>query len=298
MSTEPATRPADPNPQSRPGPPGPAPEPIHEGLTPPTGWHFLHLFYRIDQAALSRMSMAERDLARASLVASLSDLRGPSANEAQCFATPGHKAAFGIVMAGPDLKAIHSGQLALESSPAGQFLIPTYSFYSITEISEYVPDEAAYAAILRDREGMDPTTSLFQTRVKQYASRLDAMNHHRLYPEFPEWPCICFYPMNKIRVEPHQNWYETPFAERMALMADHGKSGMKYAGKVSQVITASTGLDDWEWGVTLWGKNPAYLKDIVYTMRFDRASARYAAFGPFYFGYIVPPAELAEILRI
>ena len=75
-------------------------------------------------------------------------------------------------------------------------------------------------------------------------------------------------------------------------MSHHGRSGMKFAGKVSQLITASTGLDDWEWGVTLWARNPAYLKDIVYTMRFDESSAKYALFGDFYFGYILPPDEL------
>ena len=77
-------------------------------------------------------------------------------------------------------------------------------------------------------------------------------------------------------------------------MSQHGKSGMKFAGKVTQVITASTGLDDWEWGVTLWARNPSYLKDIVYTMRFDESSAKYALFGAFYFGYILPAGRAAR----
>ena len=81
-------------------------------------------------------------------------------------------------------------------------------------------------------------------------------------------------------------------------MGQHGKSGMRFAGRVSQLITASTGLDDWEWGVTLWAKNPAYLKEIVYTMRFDESSAIYALFGPFYFGYIQGADELLQTLRL
>ena len=123
------------------------------------------------------------------------------------------------------------------------------------------------------------------------------MNRQRLTPEFPDWPCLCFYPMSKMR-QGEQNWYLLPFEERAELMSQHGKSGMKFAGKVTQVITASTGLDDWEWGVTLWARNPSYLKDIVYTMRFDESSAKYALFGPFYFGYILPPAELLDAIRI
>ncbi|MCZ7630557.1 MAG: chlorite dismutase family protein [Microthrixaceae bacterium] len=39
------------------------------------------------------------------------------------------------------------------------------------------------------------------------------------------------------------------------------------------MITGSTGLDDYEWGVTLFCVNPDDLKDVVYTMRFDEASA-------------------------
>ena len=53
-----------------------------------------------------------------------------------------------------------------------------------------------------------------------------------------------------------------------------------------QVVTGSTGVDDYEWGVTLFAENPDDLKEVVYTMRFDEASAIYADFGPFYTGMI------------
>ena len=174
--------------------------------------------------------------------------------------------------------------------------MPTYSFYSITEVSEYVPNTEQYAEILK-REGVDPESPTYQTKVNAYAQRLGPMNRQRLTPEFPDWPCLCFYPMSKMR-QGEQNWYLLPFEERSELMSAHGKSGMKFAGKVTQVITASTGLDDWEWGVTLWGRNPSYLKDIVYTMRFDESSAKYALFGPFYFGFILPPGEVLDAVRL
>jgi chlorite dismutase len=103
--------------------------------------------------------------------------------------------------------------------------------------------------------------------------------------------------MSKMRAA-EQNWYLLPFATRSELMSQHARSGMKFAGRVSQLITASTGLDDWEWGVTLWARNPSYLKDIVYTMRFDESSAKYALFGEFYSGYILSPDELLEAVRL
>ena len=79
----------------------------------------------------------------------------------------------------------------------------------------------------------------------------------RLYPSLPPEgkPVFCFYPMTKRR-EAHANWYATPFDERNAMMRDHGKSGRTFAGKVVQLITGSTGLDDFEWGVTLFAVTP------------------------------------------
>jgi len=37
--------------------------------------------------------------------------------------------------------------------------------------------------------------------------------------------------------------------------------------------------------------NPAALKEIVYEMRFDPVSARYAEFGPFFTGLVLEPAD-------
>jgi len=274
-----------------------ASEQIPATLVPERGWHFFHLFYRVDRARLDRISNDDRHRGLEEFRRLLRAKPPGAPEQIQCFAVPGHKADFGIVMAGPDLRAIHDVQMAVQASSLGPALHPAYSFYSITEVSEYVPDEAEYARILREREGLDPESSMFKTKVAAYAERLGPMNRQRLYPEFPNWPCLCFYAMSKMRTA-DQNWYLLPFAARSELMSQHGRSGMKFAGRVSQVITASTGLDDWEWGVTLWARNPSYLKDIVYTMRFDESSARYALFGDFYFGYILPPDELLETIRL
>jgi chlorite dismutase len=120
----------------------------------------------------------------------------------------------------------------------------------------------------------------------------------RLYPTIPptaqHMPAWCFYPMSKKRAA-DANWYTLPFEERKELMHEHGVSGRRFAGRIVQYITASTGLDDYEWGVTLFGVHPDDLKDVVYTMRFDQASAVYAEFGPFYTGMVVSVEELAAL---
>jgi len=109
----------------------------------------------------------------------------------------------------------------------------------------------------------------------------------RLYPQLPPegMTAFCFYPMSKRRGDEH-NWFALPYEERDALMRGHGKSGREFKGRVLQLVTGSTGLDDWEWGVTLFGNRPDDIKDCVYTMRFDEASTLYAEFGPFYTGMV------------
>jgi chlorite dismutase len=75
-------------------------------------------------------------------------------------------------------------------------------------------------------------------------------------------------------------------------MGGHARTGRKYAGKISQLITGSAGLDDWEWGVTLMAERLDDVKSIVYEMRFDEVSARYGEFGPFYINLRLSPADL------
>jgi peroxiredoxin len=175
----------------------------------------------------------------------------------------GHKCDVAIMALHADLRELRSLQTAVQH--AGLDVVD--SFVSLTEVSEYA-------------KGMP-----------------EEMLQSRLYPVLPPegknaW---CFYPMSKKR-EAHANWFSLPFDDRRDLMMDHGKSGRTFAGRIVQLITGSTGLDDWEWGVTLFGVNPDDLKDVVYTMRFDAASALYAEFGPFYTGMVTPVEELVRAI--
>jgi chlorite dismutase len=126
------------------------------------------------------------------------------------------------------------------------------------------------------------------TEISEYAAGVpEEMRNMRLYPQLPpeDKPAWCFYPMSKRR-NPEQNWFTLDFDKRKELMYEHGASGRKFSGRVLQVITGSTGIDDYEWGVTLFCVHPDDLKAVVYTMRFDEASATYAEFGPFYTGIV------------
>jgi len=260
------------------------------------GWHCLHLFYSVDQSHLNRFDESARSAGREELAEILNPKREGTPDRLQSSIVSGHKADLGVMALDPDPLVLDSLQQSIRSSTLGSALVATDSFVSITEVSEYVPTAEQYAEKLKS-DGTDPSDPAFEAKLNAYSQRLPAMNKQRLYPDFPPFPVTSFYPMNKIR-DPHANWYCEPFSSRSALMSEHATSGIKFAGRVSQLITASTGFDDWEWGVTLWGRAPEHIKEIVYTMRFDQASARYAEFGPFYISYIMPPAEAIAHLKL
>ena len=177
----------------------------------------------------------------------------------------GHKADIAFMLLGEDLWRLRDAQTALAQT--GLEIVDSY--VSLTEISEYA-------------EGIP-----------------EQMRNSRLYPELPppDKPAFCFYPMSKRRNE-QANWFTLPFEERLELMHEHGASGRTFAGRVLQVVTGSTGVDDFEWGVTLFAQHPDDLKEVVYTMRYDKASAIYAEFGPFYTGIVDELEVVLEHLSI
>ncbi|MCR9199359.1 MAG: heme-dependent peroxidase [Planctomycetaceae bacterium] len=269
-------------------------------LPPPTtkmseGWHSLHIYYKVDQAVLMQLSDQARGEGRDHVIRTLSEGDHLPART-QVSIVSGHKADIGLMMLDPDPLKIDAITQEIRNSAIGAALIPTYSFVSITEISEYVPSVEQYAERLT-REGTAPGDPAFEAKVNAYRQRLPAMNKQRIYPEIPPFPVITFYPMNKAR-HPLANWYTEPFSSRSAMMAEHATSGIKFAGRVSQLITASTGFDDWEWGVTLWSRAPEHIKEIVYEMRFDTASAKYAEFGEFYVSYAASIEDALAHVRL
>ena len=173
----------------------------------------------------------------------------------------GHKADLAVMALSSDMRDLKALQTVVQHSG----LAVVDSYVSLTEVSEYA-------------QGVP-----------------EAMINARLYPQLPPagknaW---CFYPMSKRR-NSGENWFTLPFDQRKELMEEHGRSGRNFAGRVVQLVTGSAGLDDFEWGVTLFAVHPDDLKEVVYTMRFDEASAVYAEFGAFYVGMVTPVAELVH----
>ena len=284
---------------SRPGAPSAHPSPAAGGevsLSPFEGWHCRHLYYRFCRSTLK--ALRPEDLENGA--EEIQQILDPSGQHAptriQVASTSGQRADFGVMALDADPLKLDSVHHRLMASALGSALVPAYSFVSLTEVSEYVPTVEQYGQRLVV-EGEDPNGPGYRAKLKAYESREEMMRKQRLHPEFPAWPIQCFYPMNKKR-KVGENWFALPFDERNKMMAEHGRSGMKFGGKVTQLITASIGFDDWEWGVTLWARNPQFIKDIVYVMRFDEASARYAEFGPFFIGYVCSAGDMLRQCRV
>lgn len=269
---------------------------VEPSLVPEEGWHCCHLFYSFDRAKLTAASAEQVKTGREELIEMLGSPSVDKPERLQVSLVSGHKADFGLMLMDPNPLRIDALHQRILASPLGPMLVPTYSFISMSEVSEYVPTVEQYGQKLIE-EGETEGSPVYEAKIKAYADREPMMRKQRLTPDFPAWPATCFYPMNKKR-KVGENWFTVPVEERRSMMSEHARSGMAFAGRVTQLITVSVGLDDWEWGVTLWAKNPQYLKDIVYRMRFDEASARYAEFGPFYTSYVTTAVEMLDHCRV
>ena len=253
------------------------------GLPPETleGWSALHQLFTLDRNALRSLAPeALRDV-RCESAESLAALTRPEGEGwSAVVSLVGSTADLMLMHFRPTLEDLGAAQRTVARMPVMQFLTPATYFLSITELGLY-----QLAAHGQD----DPQK---EARIK--AERESAHTKRRLYPTIPaDMPYVSFYPMSKRR-DTGQNWYTLPLQDRSKLMHSHGLTGRRYAGRVLQIISGAIGLDKWEWGVTLFAKDPLDFKKLVTEMRFDEASAKYAEFGDFYVGRLTTPEQWAD----
>ena len=256
------------------------------------GWYAFHQVLAWDRSALREVPVGELPSIHRRAIEKLDAMAAPAGGGwTSVVPLIGSRGDVMFVHFRPTLDAIGEAQRALAKEALFDVLAPVYSFLSVTEAglyhatSQLVQDAAARGGTVGDEE----YRRAMAERVK--AERASAHVQRRLFPEQPEdMPYVCFYPMSKKR-DVGANWYSLPVEERSRLMWSHGLTGRRYAGQIVQVITGAIGFDAWEWGVTLFAKDPLAFKKIVTDMRFDEVSAKYAAFGEFFVGKRVSPRE-------
>lgn len=257
-------------------------------LVPREGWHVMHLFYHVDHAQWALYSDDEKRQAKTRLTELVQEIRATPDTHLLIFSIATPKADLGFMLLTPDLQVANLFEKQLSLSLGPEILSPTYSYLSQTEGSEYTTTSEQYAAeTLVGEKGFMEGSPEFVAGMKEFEDRMAHYLKHRLYPVLPDWPVICFYPMSKRR-NGADNWYSLDYDARRKLMAGHAKVGRTYSGRILQLITGSTGLDEFEWGVTLLAKDTIDIKSIVYEMRFDEVTARYGEFGDFYIGMQLP----------
>lgn len=261
-------------------------------LRPQEGLGALHLFYRVDLTAWQAKSDEERATALDRLDAIIAMARAEPQTQVVTLSMFA-RADMGFMILMPDLHALNTLEKNITASLGPDVLLPEFTYLSMTEKSEYTQKDEDYAAELEKNEGIARGSAESEAKLIAFRERIQHYTHDRLYPVLPEWEYFCFYPMSKRRGV-GQNWYALDFQKRRELMGGHMRVGRTYAGRVRQLVTGSTGLDDWEWGVTLFAHNPYDIKAIVYEMRFDEVTHTYGEFGPFYNGL---PLPLREIYR-
>ena len=268
----------------------------HSSELPPAsleGWYVLHQSIELDWAGLRGADPAETRAALRSFAALAERWSGGSG--------PGWSGVYRVAGGGIDFLILHfrdtfdrlvEAVRELKLSAWGDHALVREEYLSVVELGLYsLTRELSGRIDPGDREAWDAALAdaLAEERRKGYVRR-------RLAPRQPEhMPYVCYYPMDKRR-NPGQNWYRLSLEERAGLMAAHGRLGRRFAGRISQVISGSMGLDDWEWAVTLWAADPLEFKAIISEMRYDAASADFAEFGPFLVGKRMPGAEYETLL--
>ena len=244
------------------------------------GWYVLHDVRRVNWDAWREAPDRRRERALAEGTEYLSAaerVADAEAGDSATYAIVGHEADLMIVHLRPTLEELNALERQFERTALAGVTERTDSYVSVTEASGY----GGARGYFENDEEVD-------AGMKRYIES-------RLYPEIPDADYVSFYPMDKRR-DPEYNWYDLPFDERAEHMSSHGEIGKGYAGKVSQIISGSVGLDDHEWGVTLFADDPTDIKDLIYEMRFDPSSSKYAEFGRFRFGRRFDPANLGAFL--
>jgi hydrogen peroxide-dependent heme synthase len=259
------------------------------------GWAILHRMFRFDRRRWDELGGERKRAVEREAVALFESLARDADTDLGLAQLLGHKGELMLTHYARTFDALGDVQARVDKLALRDYLEPMESYVSILELGLY-EHTAKIHAELRDR-GLKPHSEAWNAAfdaMMDEAAR-EPRNAARLFARIPRRRYVCFYPMNKKR-DGADNWYATPYAERAKMMLEHGKIGRSFHGHVTQVISGSIGFDDWEWGVDLYADDPLVFKKLVYAMRFDEASARFAEFGRFWTGMQFSVAQLGVFL--
>ena len=265
---------------------------MHNPFVPESleGWSVLHLMYRVRWDRLRGASQS--DLQRLADEATRA-LAVPDAGATAAVQMLGHKADLMFICFRRGFEQLAQAQLALSRTELSGYLEATTSYVSIVELGMYEMTGKIHEQLgAKHKPGSEEFERAFDAEMETQRQRVMS----RLFIEVPQLALRLLLSDEQASRRECSTGTRRRSSGARRMMREHGMIGRHYAGKVTQVISGSIGYDDWEWGVDLFAQDPLVFKKLIYEMRFDEASAKFAEFGPFYTGLQFDITQLAAYL--
>jgi chlorite dismutase len=155
-------------------------------LRPKEGWHVLHLYYRIDFGSWHLLSNEEKFAAKTSFSELIQKIRAFPQTQLLTLSMISPKADLGFMLLTEDLHVANSAEKELGLALGPDVLTPAYSFYSLTERSEYTTSEEEFATSLIGEKGLSKDSAEFSQAIEDFRARMKKYLQDRLYPNLPD----------------------------------------------------------------------------------------------------------------
>ena len=155
--------------------------PDSDRIIPREGWHVLHLFYHIEQTQWSLYAEDEKLEAKTHLAELVQEIRSTDSTQLLTFSMVSTKADMGFMLLTDDLHKANDFEKRLGRALGPDVLTPVYSYFSMTELSEYTTTEEHYAATLTEEDGIAAGTPEMEEKLEDFRKRRKKYNQDRLY---------------------------------------------------------------------------------------------------------------------
>lgn len=258
-------------------------QPSASTLVPEQGWHVLHLFYRVEHGQWALLSPEEQIAGKTNLTELLQELRALDDTQILAFGIVSPKADLGFLVVTPDLHVAHACEKRLSLSLGPDVLSPVYSFLSLTEAHASPQTSMECAAFLETELRLSRGSHEFEAQLKAFRPSSSDNALEQLQPALPDWNILCFFPMNLPRRASSASVAQVRL-NRKQLLWNFLQTIANHEGKILHLLTGASGLDDSDWGVTLFARDTFQLQAVVRELQQPHDGSRSPETGDLYLG--------------
>ena len=186
----------------------------------------LHQLYHIDRRGLLLLEPSERKaiVDEATRVLAALNERGDADESGACYRVLSNVADLMLVYFRRTPDELAEVEQIVSELAIFEYLMPAYGYFSVVELSLHGAAQRYHK--LLTKQGLEQDTPEWDQALEEHLEKEKITQKDRLWPEVPDDPYICFYPMNKKRGET-VNWFTLTPRERGLLMKEHGTTGRK-----------------------------------------------------------------------